>query len=60
MAGNLKQMLEDRENGICPFCRKPIRIEDFLDKLSWEEAKISGLCQSCQDKFFNDDGEEMV
>lgn len=38
------------ENKQCPFCRKKISQKDFRDKLSQREFKISGLCQSCQDK----------
>lgn len=52
MEDNLKEMFELRSKGLCPFCKKPIKIDDFRDKESWEEAKISGLCQSCQDQFF--------
>ena len=48
----LDKMFELRNNGLCPSCGKKVHIEDFRDKLSYEEAKISGLCQSCQDKIF--------
>lgn len=34
-------------------CGKPIR--GFRDDLSSKEHKISGLCQQCQDSFFNSD-----
>lgn len=41
------------EQGICPFCDKRIMgVDDFKDKLSWKEYKISGLCQECQDSMF--------
>ena len=40
------------ELGLCPFCNKKINIKDFKDILSINEFKISGLCQSCQDKTF--------
>ena len=36
----------------CPFCGKPIKAEEFRDKLSVKEYHISGLCQNCQDKTF--------
>ena len=42
----------------CPACRDPIVIADFVDLLSVREYEISGLCQKCQDKFFNPVGEE--
>lgn len=37
----------------CPFCQSDINIADFVDLLSLREYEISGLCQKCQDKFFN-------
>lgn len=36
----------------CPFCGKPIKAEEFRDRLSVKEFYISGLCQECQDKTF--------
>ena len=39
------------ELGLCPFCGNPIKTEDFRDELSRREAKISGMCQKCQDDF---------
>jgi hypothetical protein len=36
----------------CPFCHTEINMNDFKDKLSLKEFKISGLCQKCQDKTF--------
>lgn len=38
---------------LCPDCDKPISPEDFRDKESRKEYQISGLCQKCQDNFFN-------
>lgn len=47
-----KQM-ENRDNGKCPFCGKDINPEtEFRDELSRKEFKISGMCQACQDDFF--------
>jgi uncharacterized CHY-type Zn-finger protein len=43
------------EQGLCPFCKKPINQEDFRDALSRKEFTISGLCQKCQDEFFKED-----
>ena len=36
----------------CPFCGKPVKLEDFTDRLSKREFQISGICQKCQDKTF--------
>lgn len=47
--------VEEVGKGICPFCHKPINIEDFADQLSLKEYRISGLCQKCQDDFFGGD-----
>lgn len=38
--------------GHCPFCKKKINMDEFVDALSRKEFTISGLCQSCQDSFF--------
>lgn len=44
------------KEGKCPFCGKRIDVEnEFRDDLSRKEFQISGLCQSCQDDFFNED-----
>lgn len=40
------------EAGLCPSCGRKIDVEDFRDALSKREYKISGLCQTCQDKVF--------
>jgi hypothetical protein len=37
----------------CPFCRKTVNPDSFKDPLSVVEYRISGLCQSCQDGFFD-------
>ncbi len=36
--------------GLCTECKK--NIGEFRDELSKREAGISGMCQTCQDKFF--------
>ena len=45
--------------GKCPFCSKPVKIEDLKDELSKKEFLISGMCQKCQDEVFNDDSEDL-
>lgn len=39
----------------CPFCNKIFYIKDLKDNLSRKEAKISSLCQKCQDKVFKEE-----
>jgi len=38
----------------CIWCGEKIDINDFKDKSSKEEFRISGLCQDCQDETFED------
>jgi hypothetical protein len=38
--------------GRCPFCNRKVSESDLRDSVSRKEFKISGLCQSCQDKTF--------
>lgn len=52
MDEDLKRMFDLRDNGKCPFCKKPVNLDDFRDEQSLREYRISGLCQSCQDEFF--------
>ena len=35
---------------LCTFCKKPA--ESFKDALSRKEYSITGMCQPCQDDFF--------
>ncbi len=42
------------EKGLCPFCKKPIKKNEFKDALSVKEYGISGLCQKCQDETFKE------
>ena len=44
--------VQNVELGLYPFYNRPIKVEDFKDELSVKEYKISGLCQRCQDEFF--------
>lgn len=37
---------------LCPFCSQPVKMEDFKNALSRKEYFISGICQKCQDGFF--------
>lgn len=40
-------------DGVCPFCGKDIDMDEFKDTSSKKEFELSGLCQSCQDDFFD-------
>jgi len=42
------------EKGICPFCKKEIKLTEFKNEISEREFKISGLCRECQDKTFKE------
>jgi hypothetical protein len=38
----------------CLFCNKKFSVHEFRDAASLEEFIISGLCQECQDKTFEE------
>ena len=40
---------------ICPLCVNKFELEDLRNEISRREAKISGLCQKCQDNTFGED-----
>lgn len=42
------------QQNLCPFCGEKIRMISFRDALSVKEYQISGLCQQCQDDFFEE------
>lgn len=44
--------VEKVKAGICPTCDATINMDDFTDEPSLQEYRISGLCQKCQDYFF--------
>lgn len=45
--------IEMTKEGKCPFCKRLVNAFEFKDSLSRKEYYISGLCQICQDDFFN-------
>ena len=53
-AMGFKREIDEVSKGICPFCHKVVKAEDFKDNLSRKEYGISGLCQICQDKTFDE------
>lgn len=40
------------KKNICVMCGNIVDENNFKDELSLKEFKISGVCQSCQDKIF--------
>ena len=42
---------ELRAEGKCTYCAEPV-VHEFRNELSRREFEISGMCQSCQDQFF--------
>jgi hypothetical protein len=46
----MPEALNQIKQGNCPICKNPTN--KFRDDLSKREFKISGLCQTCQDKTF--------
>ena len=50
--GSEVKLVEARK---CPFCTKPVDVNDFRNEISRRENSISGLCQKCQDDFFGAD-----
>lgn len=53
-----KSMDECFSEKICPICHE--KITSFKDVLSLKEYRISGLCQSCQDKTFIEPTDEDI
>lgn len=49
--------MERVQQGLCPFCAKPIVPGEFRDELSVAEYANSGLCQACQDETFGKDSQ---
>ena len=45
------EMAQAIQEGKCPICKG--EITEFKDELSVREYEISGMCQKCQDEFFD-------
>ena len=43
---------------LCVFCTNPNL--NFRDQLSQREYKISGMCQACQDNYFNEETHDNI
>ena len=52
----LREMQQRKEARKCPFCIADTTNASFKDDLSEREYESSGLCQKCQDDFFNGGG----
>jgi len=52
--------MKARAEGKCPFCERLVSEGDFRDTISKKEHSISGMCQECQDSFFDEDDEESL
>jgi hypothetical protein len=52
-AAGFGEVVDKVKAGNCPFCSKPVELDTFRDELSLKEFKISGMCQKCQDSFFD-------
>lgn len=50
----LMEMFKLRAEGKCPFCKKDMKDATFRDELSRKEFGMSGLCQECQDGFYEE------
>lgn len=49
-----RQLLEATvDKGLCPFCKRIVSINNFKRPESITEFKISGICEECQDEFFD-------
>lgn len=53
--GGFGEWVDNFDKGNCPGCMQPVDTRDFKDELSIKEFTLSGLCQKCQDEFFNED-----
>ena len=49
------EIMNRLNNHLCPMCGQKIDESDFRDELSKREYEISGMCQQCQDKIFNEE-----
>lgn len=47
-----RKRIDSIKSNICTWCGKPAK--EFRDKLSEKEYTISGFCQECQDKTFDE------
>lgn len=46
--------------GKCISCREPFSPNTVFTEAGWRETKISGICEACWDKMFQEDDDEPV
>jgi DNA-directed RNA polymerase subunit RPC12/RpoP len=54
LLGKLESMGDYVSEDGCMTCSKKYPLK-FTDQLSYDEFKLSGMCQECQDKVFTED-----
>ncbi len=59
MLEELSKMLRRKMDGECPMCGKDMGSgAEFRNALSIREFEITGMCQECQDGFFEDEPQD--
>lgn len=54
----LKEIVpHDPTTGVCSMCGKEVVEEEFVNQVSKREYQLSGMCQACQDGFFESEEE---
>ena len=56
--GGFGAWVDKVKSGNCPVCNSPVNTDEFKDELSIKEYQITGMCQQCQDKFFNEEADQ--
>ena len=54
-AVGFEKAVKDIKAEKCPTCGEYVSANNFRDRLSLEEFRISGMCQVCQDSIFGTD-----
>jgi len=57
-ARKFQEMIRAAAKGLCPFCRCRPKLYEFDSPVSIHEFQMSGLCQRCQDTFFEESENE--
>lgn len=59
--GGFGKWVNEVESGRCPICSKVIEsLKEFKDEISLKEFNMSGMCQMCQDNFFEQEEEQII
>lgn len=54
----IARMVAEKEARRCPTCHKDTTDEKFRDVLSVKEYRLTGMCQKCQDDFYDAEEED--